>query len=81
LFFLSPPLLPLLPAPPLLPLSMLQLLLPMLDSSAEAALTKHLRHTLSVCMNQTHALAMQLPHCKWLHPGQYLRQPSVFCMK
>jgi hypothetical protein len=28
LFFLSPPLPPLLPAPPLLPLSMLQLLLP-----------------------------------------------------
>jgi hypothetical protein len=51
LFFFSPPLPPLLPAPPLLPLSMLQLLLPMLDSSAEAALTKHLRHTLSVCMN------------------------------
>jgi hypothetical protein len=36
---------------------------------------------LSVCMNQTHALATQMPHCKWLHPGQYLRQPSVFCMK
>ena len=63
LFFLTPslpPLLPsppLLPAPPLLPLSMLQHLLPLLDSSAAAALTKHLRHTLSVCMNQTHALA------------------------
>jgi hypothetical protein len=25
---------------------------------------------LSVCMNQTHALATQMPHCKWLHPGQ-----------
>ncbi|MBM3441051.1 MAG: hypothetical protein FJX94_09385 [Bacteroidetes bacterium] len=45
---------------------------PLLDSSAAAALTKHLRHTLSVCMNQTHALGTQMPHCKWLHPGQYL---------
>jgi hypothetical protein len=46
LFFLSPPLPPPLPTPPLLPLSMLQLLLPLLDSSAAAALIKHLRHTL-----------------------------------